>query len=177
MDYYIIGYDLNKGEGPQDYNALYRKIKSVGDWWHSLGSTWIVKSDKTADEIHDVISEVIDKNDELLVALLCDEVAWSGFKDKGGKWLEDNFHDCKKNGSKRKKSKDKDKKDKGNNGLHLGHDKDKSDKSDKSKSKTSNEGHAHGHDKDGKSGKSDKSSKSSKSNKSSKSSKSDKKKK
>ncbi len=164
MDYYIIGYDLNKSG--QDYYKLYKTIKSAGDWWHSLGSTWIVKSDKTADEIHSMIAEVIDDNDELLVALLCDEVAWSGFVDKGGKWLEDNFHDCKKHGSKRKKkkaSKDKNKcgdKDKSNagkgKGLQEGHgvgnDKDKSkcedkDKSNSGKGKGLQEGHGVGNDK------------------------------
>lgn len=146
MDYYIIGYDLNKSG--QDYNRLYRRIKSTGDWWHSLGSTWIVKSDKTADEIHESIAEVIDDNDELLVALLCDEVAWSGFVDKGGKWLEDNFYDCKKHGSKRKCKDEDNSKPKQGKGHEEGHGFGNDENKDKSNSKSKESSKCKDEDKD-----------------------------
>lgn len=38
---YLITYDLNT-EG-KDYNALYDKIKSLGQWFHPLESVWFLQ--------------------------------------------------------------------------------------------------------------------------------------
>jgi len=38
---YLITYDLN-AEG-QDYNLLYEKIKSLGEWFHPLESVWFLQ--------------------------------------------------------------------------------------------------------------------------------------
>ncbi len=90
MKTYIIGYDLNKSG--QDYPELINKIKSTFDtWWHHLDSTWIVKSNFSAAQIRDFLIPFIDSNDELLVASLKGESAWTGFNEKGSKWLRDNI--------------------------------------------------------------------------------------
>ena len=90
MKTYMIGYDLNKTG--QDYTALISKIKNTfGTWWHHLDSTWIVKSDLTAAQIVNLLSPLIDRNDELLVARLNGEAAWVGFDDKGSNWLKENL--------------------------------------------------------------------------------------
>ncbi len=90
MKTYIIGYDLNKAG--QNYDELINKIKSTFNlWWHHLDSTWIVKSNLTAVQIRDTLKQFIDSNDELLVASLSGESAWTGFNEKGSQWLRDNI--------------------------------------------------------------------------------------
>jgi hypothetical protein len=37
---FSINYDLKKPD--RDYAGLYEAIKSCGEWWHYLGSTWLV---------------------------------------------------------------------------------------------------------------------------------------
>lgn len=89
MKSYLIGYDLNKTG--QDYKTLIEQIKELGSWWHHLDSTWIIKSDLTVVQIRDNLKDYIDDNDELLVVKLSGEAAWTGFNEKGSKWLKDNL--------------------------------------------------------------------------------------
>ena len=90
MATYMIGYDLNKPG--QDYDDLIDAIKNIGsNWWHCLDSTWIVVTDKSAVTIRDQLSPHIDRNDELLVARLTGEAAWTGFDDKCSNWLKNNL--------------------------------------------------------------------------------------
>lgn len=89
MKTYLIGYDLNKRG--QDYTTLIEKIKLLGDWWHCLDSTFIVKSNSTVKIIRDYLSKFIDQNDELLVVRLNGEGAWIGFDSNCSKWLRDNL--------------------------------------------------------------------------------------
>ena len=46
---YLITYDL-KTPG-KDYNTLYDEIKSIGENYHPLESTWFVKSSLTANRL------------------------------------------------------------------------------------------------------------------------------
>jgi hypothetical protein len=90
MRTYLIGYDLNKTG--QNYKDLIEKIKATFTyWWHHLDSTWIVKSNLTAAQIRDLLKPFIDSNDELLVAGLTGESAWTGFDERGSKWLRENI--------------------------------------------------------------------------------------
>lgn len=90
MASYMIGYDLNAPG--KDYTKLIEKIKSLGsNWWHYLDSTWIVKHDGPATAIRDALKPYLDANDELVVAKLTGEAAWSGFDEKSSKWLRDNL--------------------------------------------------------------------------------------
>ena len=88
---YMIGYDLNKPI--QNYTDLINAIKKVGsNWWHCLDSTWIVKTDKTAAQIRDELTPHIDQqNDELLVAKLTGDAAWTGFDTDCSNWLKNNL--------------------------------------------------------------------------------------
>jgi hypothetical protein len=85
----LIGYDLNRPG--QNYDELFEAIKAQGAWWHHLDSTWIVKSSKTVAQIRDALKEHIGSNDELLVVELTGVGAWTGFNDRGSKWLKDNL--------------------------------------------------------------------------------------
>ncbi len=89
MKSYLIGYDLNKSG--QDYTSLIKEIKQLGLRWYCLDSTWIIKSNSTAKNIRNHLQKFIDSNDELLVAKLNREAAWTGFDEKCSKWLNDNL--------------------------------------------------------------------------------------
>ena len=89
MTTYIIGYDLNKPG--QNYSDLHEAIKAYDNWWHHLDSTWIIVTDDSAVEVRDHLKTYIDSSDELLVAKLSGEAAWTGFNDKGSNWLKDNL--------------------------------------------------------------------------------------
>lgn len=62
---YAINYDLKRPG--QDYKALYEAIKGCGDWWHHLGSTWLVDTSLSAQGIWERLAPHADKNDSFLV--------------------------------------------------------------------------------------------------------------
>jgi hypothetical protein len=85
----MVGYDLNKPG--QDYQKLYDKLRSYPNCWHHLDSTWLIKTNESAEKIRNDLGQLIDKNDELLVAALNGEAAWQGFNSEASKWLLDNI--------------------------------------------------------------------------------------
>lgn len=90
MNTLLIGYGLNASG--QNYDDLIEKIKSTGNWWHGLDSTWIVKSSLSATSMRDLLRSEIDDNDELLVVdITSDAAAWYGFSDKASQWLSNNL--------------------------------------------------------------------------------------
>lgn len=62
---YAINYDLKRPG--QNYDALHESIKSFGDWWHYLGSTWLVDTTLSAQGIWSKLEPHVDKNDFFLV--------------------------------------------------------------------------------------------------------------
>lgn len=63
---YQISYDLR---GPEaDYDDLYNIINSQGDVLRILGSTWLIESCKTAEQITDEISVKIKKGDRFFIS-------------------------------------------------------------------------------------------------------------
>lgn len=91
MRTYLIGYDLNKPRQHNDYKDLIAKIKVLGTWWHCLDSTWIIKSNSSAEAIRNQLKPFIDSTDELLVVGLTGEGAWTGFDQQCSSWLRDNL--------------------------------------------------------------------------------------
>ncbi len=67
MSAYLITYDLNK-EG-QDYKDVIKSIKdsSTGHWCSYWKSSYLIKSDLTANEIQENIKPYLDKNDRLII--------------------------------------------------------------------------------------------------------------
>ena len=82
---YLITYDLNSPG--QNYEALYKAIKSTGDWIHALQNTWFVKSQYTASEIRDQLMKVVDSGDEIFVTEIS---GWASCNmSKAADWLND----------------------------------------------------------------------------------------
>lgn len=65
MTTYLITYDLKTQN--KDYNALYDLIKSLGEFFHPLESTWFLKSNLTADELSTKIKPHMCDDDLLFV--------------------------------------------------------------------------------------------------------------
>ncbi len=62
---FAINYDLKRPG--QNYQALHEAIKSCGDWWHFLDSTWLVDTNLDAQGIWNSLAGHVDKNDILLI--------------------------------------------------------------------------------------------------------------
>lgn len=88
MKTYLIGYDLNRPRGADDYPSLIKAIKdNFSSWWHHLDSTWIVKSNLSIAQIINILKQHVDPGDELLVVRLTGEWNSVGFNDDGVDWL------------------------------------------------------------------------------------------
>ena len=89
MTAYIVTYDLHV-QG-QNYDCLYKKLKTYPAWFHMQGSAWIVVSNNTATQIRDHLSSCLDKNDKLFVGKLSGEAAWIGYSTTNTDWLKKNL--------------------------------------------------------------------------------------
>ena len=88
MKVYSITYDLKKPG--RNYSGLYDAIKSYNHWWHYLGSTWMVATDSTPEQIWEVIRPHIDRNDSVLIIEVKNNK--SGWLPKEAwNWLNDNI--------------------------------------------------------------------------------------
>lgn len=65
MTAYCVSYDLNKLG--QNYDPLYKELKSSPGWWHDLDSTWLISTQETAEQLANRLLAHLDKNDRLLV--------------------------------------------------------------------------------------------------------------
>lgn len=76
----------------QDYKGLISYSKGFGSWWHHLDSTWLVKTDMTPAAVRKGCKPYLDENGEVLVVDVSgDPAAWTGFGDRGSRWLESNI--------------------------------------------------------------------------------------
>lgn len=85
----LIGYDLNK---TKNYPDLIAEIKTFGDWWHHLDSTWLVNTALTPVQVRERLLKHLDSDDELLVIDVTSRPrAWKGFNPMGSKWLDETY--------------------------------------------------------------------------------------
>lgn len=92
MNVYMIGYDLNKPRGQNDYTELHEAIKGIsGTYWHHLDSTWLVQTNKDAGQIRDILRPYLDSGDELLVVVLGANWASWGLQERANTWLHNNM--------------------------------------------------------------------------------------
>lgn len=88
MTVYLITYDL-KSPG-QDYSALHKAIKALGDHRHDLESVWFVDTNLSAKEIQSSIRPVMDANDTMFITKVssgyyghADKALWPWLSSKG----------------------------------------------------------------------------------------------
>ncbi len=84
---YLITYDLN-AEG-QDYNALYDKIKSLGEWFHPLESVWFLKphDDVGVDLITEQLRTTMDNGDHIFVVSISNQPRQGWLRKTAWEWL------------------------------------------------------------------------------------------
>jgi len=67
MNTLLISYDLLSPETRNDYEVLIKYLKSFNFWAKPLLSLWLVKTDKSCDNVRDEIKLRIDSNDKVLI--------------------------------------------------------------------------------------------------------------
>lgn len=85
---YLITYDL-KAEG-RDYNDLYDKIKSLGNNFHPLESTWFIKSSLPVNDISSHLRTAMDDNDYLFVVDITRQGRQGWMAKTAWEWLRNN---------------------------------------------------------------------------------------
>jgi hypothetical protein len=95
----LIAYDIHPTKGDL-YDSLIKKIQFLGDWWHHLESTWIVRCSYSPREIRDQLKSLSGIDDQLLVIEISgDTTEWGvsatrqsgGVNGAGSRWLKDNI--------------------------------------------------------------------------------------
>ena len=84
----LISYDLRRPG--QDYSELFAAIKSIGNWWHCLDSTWIVRTTLPSTEVRKRLTAHVDANDKVLVTALAGDWASLSLDKQGNDWLRQN---------------------------------------------------------------------------------------
>ncbi len=84
----MVGYNLN-GAG-RSYDDFTKALRDLGDWWHHLDNTWLIRTESTPTEARDVLKPFIGDTDEILIVeVTAAPSAWSGFDANGTRWLAD----------------------------------------------------------------------------------------
>lgn len=61
----LVTYDLNSPG--QNYQRLIQGIQSMGQWYHCLESTWLLRTSLSAEQVANRLRQQMDSNDRLLV--------------------------------------------------------------------------------------------------------------
>jgi len=82
---HLVTYDLIKRK---DYPELTKTLEKF-DYWHCLGSVWIIKSDWNCEQVRNHLLPHIDTDDKLIVLKLTGEAAWTtSFPQNCQQWLK-----------------------------------------------------------------------------------------
>ena len=87
----LIAYDIHPSTGDA-CERVADSIRSLGEWWHHLESTWLVKTDHGPEQIRDLLREYVGSDDQLLIVDISRvAAAWFGANDAGSRWLQANL--------------------------------------------------------------------------------------
>ena len=89
MKVYVVG--CGRARSGRTPAGLAQTIRQLGASWQCRDSTWLIQTTLSAVEILDRLKEHVELADELLVARLSEEVAWSGFPEDGARWLHEHI--------------------------------------------------------------------------------------
>lgn len=87
---YLITYDLNT-EG-KDYNALYDRIKSLGQWFHPLESVWFLHPSSNIDvnAITEQLRTTMQNNEHIFVVEITNQSRQGWLPKTAWEWLREN---------------------------------------------------------------------------------------
>jgi hypothetical protein len=60
----IVSYDL---QSVNTRAAFFQALQQQGEWWHYLTSTWLISTDKTPEQVFNVLSPFMTTSDRLLI--------------------------------------------------------------------------------------------------------------
>jgi hypothetical protein len=87
----LIAYDIHPTRGAA-YDDLVEAIQSLGAWWHHLETVWIVRSDKTPEQIRDQLKSYIGTEDQIFISdITGNKSGWAGINEVGNSWLKENI--------------------------------------------------------------------------------------
>lgn len=89
MKTYLISYDLGSPENINDYIKISEAIRSHLNWAKVLQSVWIVKTNRSRQEIFNVIKNTIDSNDKILIIEVTSDWIAYGLSAEVVKWLRE----------------------------------------------------------------------------------------
>jgi hypothetical protein len=85
----LIAYDVHS-TSDKAYEDLVAAIHSLGAWWHHLETVWMVRSERTPDQIRQQLERHIGPDDQLLVLdVTGTRSGWTGINDAGSEWLRE----------------------------------------------------------------------------------------
>jgi hypothetical protein len=90
MAIYVVGYDIHPKVG-ETYGELVKTLESFGTYWHCLDSTWLIKSELSADQVRNKLWAHMRADDQLLVVTYSRPSAWNGFTGDCHSWLDKNL--------------------------------------------------------------------------------------
>ncbi len=68
---YSVSYDLMKSG--KDYSGLHGELKQTNEWYHLLGSTWMLYTSESSEQVWERLKPHLDGNDQILIV----EVKWN----------------------------------------------------------------------------------------------------
>lgn len=86
MRSYIVTYHLFRKE--EHYSELIDMLKSFPAWWHKIDNVWMIRSEKSAKDLYNILKDYIYDDDILLINALQVDAAWQGVD----RQTEINFH-------------------------------------------------------------------------------------
>ncbi|MDC2888532.1 CRISPR-associated protein Cas2 [Psychrosphaera algicola] len=87
----IISYDLNVAG--QNYDAVIRSIKSLGDWAHIQSSIWYVNSQLNAEQAAKHVWANMDGNDSLIIVdSVKNEAHWYNLTNEVSNCIQTNWN-------------------------------------------------------------------------------------
>ncbi len=91
MSTLLISYDL---QAPgKDYEKLWDYLRTYGNWARPLESVWLIKTDKTPEEVRNLIqNSYIDRNDKIFVVDVTGKsAAWDNLVAEVSTWIKNNL--------------------------------------------------------------------------------------
>ncbi len=87
-----VSYDIPEDS---DYSSLIEQMKSYPAWWHSLESTWLIRTNKSCRVVRDELKNLIPNGGGLIVFKVGDD--WSTYRipSAGTEWLQRNWDEMK----------------------------------------------------------------------------------
>lgn len=86
MNTHLVSYDLR--QPGRNYPSLHQHLMGYKVLAKPLESVWLIKTDRTAEEVRDAAKLLVDTNDRLLVIdVTGDAKAWYNLTPENAKWI------------------------------------------------------------------------------------------